>query len=589
MKSRRFVISDIHGNYKALKQVLNEVKFDYEKDSLITMGDESDGYSETYEVIEELLKIKNIVAVKGNHSEWLRQHMENGFAENIFLSQGGEATLKSYKSHGYEYPNFPQSHVNFFNSAVNYYELDDMLFVHGGFFYPTHPKDTSVEVLTWDRSLLDRAGNGLRIKEWKKVFVGHTCLRKETVVVASDGISFLESKPKMVYGITGSKITENKITEYSHKSKKIIEIYANNIIEATKEHRLPILQNDKIIFQKVSKLKVGDLLLSPKKINIRGALQKLSWAKLDTKNFHNVVSPKILDKEVAYLLGIILGDGSVGERSIEISERYKNNMKMISELFDKKFNVKSNVSKRDKKNAYRVRINSTELVRNLDIKHNKKYFLELIGKSPSSVRIAFFSGLIDTDGHLGREISFSQKDKQVIDFVHSLLLAEGIHSDVSKSKNESPYSNLEKPTFCYNLRIKVEHNEACCNILKTKFFGKTDFLKYKNRKTRRMLKFYGDFILYPIRKIIPQDEFVDVIDISVEKSETFIANGICSHNSTENNGATPWTNYCGRPKKGMAKIINVDCGAGWMGRLCLWDIDTDKFVLSEYAERRIKK
>jgi len=95
--------------------------------------------------------------------------MENGFAENIFLSQGGEATLKSYKSHGYEYPNFPQSHVNFFNSAVNYYELDDMLFVHGGFFYPTHPKDTSVEVLTWDRTLYDRCKNDMiEIKGWKK-------------------------------------------------------------------------------------------------------------------------------------------------------------------------------------------------------------------------------------------------------------------------------------------------------------------------------------------------------------------------------------------------------------------------------------
>ena len=33
----------------------------------------------------------------------------------------------------------------------------------------------------------------------------------------------------------------------------------------------------------------------------------------------------------------------------------------------------------------------------------------------------------------------------------------------------------------------------------------------------------------------------------------------------------------------FAKLIKIDCGAGWSGRLCLWNIDTDKYFLSDYA------
>ncbi|KKM67280.1 hypothetical protein LCGC14_1472780, partial [marine sediment metagenome] len=67
-----------------------------------------------------------------------------------------------------------QSHKDFFNNGVYWYEVDGMLFVHGGFDYPKHPKDCDIEYLTWDRELIERMKCGLKIKEWKKIFVGHT-------------------------------------------------------------------------------------------------------------------------------------------------------------------------------------------------------------------------------------------------------------------------------------------------------------------------------------------------------------------------------------------------------------------------------
>lgn len=174
INKKRYVIGDIHGNYKALMQCLDKVKFDYDKDLLIILGDIVDGYSCSYEVVEEILKIKNKVFIIGNHDVWWMNHMANGWVEYIWLTQGGKQTRESYKSKGYTYDKLPKGHKEFFNSGVYYYELDDMLFVHGGFDYPTMPKDSKTEMLTWDRELIERMKNGLKIKEWKKIFVGHT-------------------------------------------------------------------------------------------------------------------------------------------------------------------------------------------------------------------------------------------------------------------------------------------------------------------------------------------------------------------------------------------------------------------------------
>lgn len=184
----RYVLGDVHGNLKALKQVLEKSKFDYEKDFLIIIGDVVDGYNCSYEVVEELLKVKNYVFIIGNHDMWFMDHMASGWSERIWISQGGRNTKESYKSNGYYYNKFPDTHKEFFNSGVFYYEVDDMMFVHGGFDYPKHPRDCTSQLVTWDRELIERFKNGLKVKEYFKIFVGHTTTENEGAdVVAYDG------------------------------------------------------------------------------------------------------------------------------------------------------------------------------------------------------------------------------------------------------------------------------------------------------------------------------------------------------------------------------------------------------------------
>jgi len=184
---RVFCIGDIHGRFKALKEVLTISKFNYEEDKLIVLGDIADGGVDTYQVVEELLKIKNLIYVIGNHDEWFMNHIKSGWSEEIWLQQGGANTLKSYGAEVKESNyiteeskintrnlNIPVTHQEFFNKGVYYYIEDNMCFVHGGF----NPKilkmsSQSKQDLLWDRNLINYAIKH-KIKQFKKVFVGHT-------------------------------------------------------------------------------------------------------------------------------------------------------------------------------------------------------------------------------------------------------------------------------------------------------------------------------------------------------------------------------------------------------------------------------
>jgi serine/threonine protein phosphatase 1 len=176
-KGNRYVLGDVHANYRALKEVMKH--FNNEEDELIVLGDVVDGYSQTFECVELLLKVKKLTFVLGNHDQFFLDWFTKGVEPYIWLSQGGTNTIYSYKCRGYEGPRIPQEHKDFFLKAVPFHEVDKMLFVHGGFKYPDHPVNNTKEFLMWDRTLIDRFASKLQVKEWNKIFIGHTSTERE--------------------------------------------------------------------------------------------------------------------------------------------------------------------------------------------------------------------------------------------------------------------------------------------------------------------------------------------------------------------------------------------------------------------------
>lgn len=180
---RRFVIGDIHGRFDALKDVLTKCKFDYDNDKLIVLGDIVDGGYNTYEVVEELLKIKNIIYIIGNHDHWFFMWNDGSldtFTEDMWRNQGGMATLMSYKNE-----KMPKTHKEFMSKGILYHIEDDMIFVHGGFNHHQSLSEQGINTFVWDRQLINTAKEESIIRNdtdklinksihWKKVFVGHT-------------------------------------------------------------------------------------------------------------------------------------------------------------------------------------------------------------------------------------------------------------------------------------------------------------------------------------------------------------------------------------------------------------------------------
>lgn len=60
-----FVPEDIHGALRALEQCFERCGFALANDTLIQLGDIADGYPDVAECVELLLKVQNLVSIRG--------------------------------------------------------------------------------------------------------------------------------------------------------------------------------------------------------------------------------------------------------------------------------------------------------------------------------------------------------------------------------------------------------------------------------------------------------------------------------------------------------------------------------------------
>lgn len=182
-----YVIGDIHGAYKALCQVLDRAPIK-PGDTIIQLGDVSDGWNEVKDCVDYLLQLKdeyNMICIQGNHDEWTLGWMMWGREEDYHRTQGGQATFDSYAD------GIPESHINFFRNQIPYYkDNDENIFVHGGFnrHYTLDDPIQDPQLMCWDRDLWMQAlsykemknilgdeAQPLKIKEpCKEIFIGHT-------------------------------------------------------------------------------------------------------------------------------------------------------------------------------------------------------------------------------------------------------------------------------------------------------------------------------------------------------------------------------------------------------------------------------
>ena len=185
--SRTLVVGDIHGGLKALEQVLERANVT-DKDKLIFLGDYVDGWSESSQVINTLIELsqkQECIFIKGNHDLYCEEWLVFGHKPEMWLLNGGVATMESYADYSDEEID---KHLKFFGKMHNYYtDEQNRLFIHAGYSSMHGPeKEMHSSNYRWDRTLWETAvALDTRIEKdslqypkrlllFSEIFIGHT-------------------------------------------------------------------------------------------------------------------------------------------------------------------------------------------------------------------------------------------------------------------------------------------------------------------------------------------------------------------------------------------------------------------------------
>ncbi len=177
---RLLAIGDIHGCREHLEGLLARVD-PGPVDRLVFLGDYVDRGPDARGVIEYLLKLRErfprTVFLKGNHEAMFLDYL-TGRNQMIFLYNGGDSTLESYRESGGH--RIPLTHLHFLRELQLFHETERFIFVHAGLRPGLPLQQQTEEDLLWIRDDFLRSDY-----DWGKTVVfGHTP-RSEPLLAAN--------------------------------------------------------------------------------------------------------------------------------------------------------------------------------------------------------------------------------------------------------------------------------------------------------------------------------------------------------------------------------------------------------------------
>jgi len=177
---------------RKLQALIQSIRADPQNDTLIFIGDYIDRGNFSSEVVDYVIRLKseykNIVCLLGNHEHMLIHYLE-GVDEDLYLENGGIATLHSYGISGSEEPEkrkakIPREHWQFFEALLPHYETSNYIFVHAGLkpAFPLH--EQTMHDLLWIRHEFIDVEDDFG----KMVIFGHTPLSYPLIMPNKIGI-----------------------------------------------------------------------------------------------------------------------------------------------------------------------------------------------------------------------------------------------------------------------------------------------------------------------------------------------------------------------------------------------------------------
>jgi serine/threonine protein phosphatase 1 len=187
-----FAIGDIHGCAQKLRELIELIAANHEKDTLIFIGDYIDRGSSNREAVDYVLQLKqefkNVVCLLGNHEQMLLNYLE-GENEEMYLYNGGKFTLSDYGIKSSDSPDvrkkkIPEEHLLFYQSLLPYHQTKDYIFVHAGLIPGISIDKQTIDDLLWVRyKFIDSDYNFGR-----RVIFGHTPMSNPLIMENKIGV-----------------------------------------------------------------------------------------------------------------------------------------------------------------------------------------------------------------------------------------------------------------------------------------------------------------------------------------------------------------------------------------------------------------
>lgn len=191
-------------------------------------------------------------------------------------------------------------------------------------------------------------------------------------------------------------------------------------------------------------------------MSLSDIIEKISYLKTNFKSFRHAVIPitdklSFIEQEITidpYILGCLIGDGCLRNNTISISTnddeivKYFNNVLSNDDLCliqRNRYDYYIRNKKRNRVNILKININRYGL---LNKKSYEKFIPQEYLYNTIEIRTALLSGLLDTDGHIGKHrnhIQYTTTSKILANQVKELVCGLGGIASISETKKKYNY------------------------------------------------------------------------------------------------------------------------------------------------------
>lgn len=368
------------------------------------------------------------------------------------------------------------------------------------------------------------------------------CQAGSTLVNTSDGILRLDeliksngdSKYYEIDTTVCSDIGKPRRSEFGFvngvaKTKKI-RLDSGLTLESTFNHQYRIIDNTtNYAWCRADELQEGDILVS----RLGGyekekepTLVRVGIKESDGR-LNGILQPSIMNPNLAKLVGLMYGDGSIHKRSIRIhcNSNYNNQIHDIVELIEKVFGIVPKINKDNRENCVSININSVTVLEFLTInnllkpKSHEVSIPRLIRESSKESLNAFIEGYFMADG------CFTKNGMYQIDTVSQEMAQQLVICLRSLGRNAriTEYTNVNGSK---GKRTKYRVREV-------KTGTSNEILRYIPKcdsDIQEICNSIGGNLTFDRVAFIEDSECM-TYDIEVPETKTYIANSIVSHNT----------------------------------------------------------